>query len=311
MFRPPWLPLLLLLSIYCSACTPPSYPPTTINLLNRVPLHTILVDQHSIVYTDRGQGPPLILIHGLAGSMWHWEQQQKLSTSHFRIITLDLLGSGLSDKPDLDYSPEYMVSFFLAFMDKLGIPQATLIGNSMGAGLAMGVAITAPTRVSHLVLISGFPPNVRKNLTSPMYQGLINRQPPLWVMKFGNYLAGRWATKMALQEIIFNPQLLTPAVIDRSYHNRSTGDAFGPLFSLMNNLDKWETTFASRITHITQPTLILWGTEDRIFPITVGHTLQTLISHSTFAAIPQAGHLPQWEQPELINHHIQNFLSSH
>jgi pimeloyl-ACP methyl ester carboxylesterase len=160
--------------------------------------------------------------------MWHWEQQQKLSTSHFRIITLDLLGSGLSDKPDLDYSPEYMVSFFLAFMDKLGIPQATLIGNSMGAGLAMGVAITAPTRVSHLVLISGFPPNVRKNLTSPMYQGLINRQPPLWVMKFANYLAGRWATKMALQEIIFNPQLLTPAVIDRSYHNRSTGDAFGP-----------------------------------------------------------------------------------
>jgi len=305
-----WLFPVLLLNLSCLACTTPS-PPTTIDLLNRMPLHTVLVDQHSIVYTDIGQGHPLIFIHGLGGSMWHWEHQQTFFSSQFRVITLDLLGSGMSDKPELEYTPENMVSFFLAFMDTLGIQQATLIGNSMGGGLAMGVALTEPARVSQLVLISGFPPNIRRHLISPMYHRMMEYQPPLWIVKLGNYLAGRWATKMALEEIIFDPQLLTPAVIDRSYHNRSNGDSFGPLLSLMSHLEKWETTFASHVSDITHPTLILWGTEDHIFPISAGQTLQMLMPHSTFTTIPQAGHLPQWEQPKIVNQQIQTFLEFH
>ena len=89
--------------------------------------------------------------------MWQWEHQQHALSQHFRVLTLDLPGSGLSDKPEIDYRPDQMLDFFVGFMDAVQIPQATLVGNSMGAGLAIGMALTHPTRVAKLVLIGGLP----------------------------------------------------------------------------------------------------------------------------------------------------------
>ena len=73
--------------------------------------------------------------------MWQWEYQQHQLSQHFRVLTLDLPGAGLSDKPDIDYRPDQMVDFFDGFMGAAKIPQATLVGNSMGAGLAIGMAL--------------------------------------------------------------------------------------------------------------------------------------------------------------------------
>ena len=81
-------------------------------------------------------------------------------SQHFRVLTLDLPGAGLSDKPDIDYRPDQMLDFFIGFMDAVKIPQATLVGNSMGAGLAIGMALTHPTRIAKLVLIDGLPQHV-------------------------------------------------------------------------------------------------------------------------------------------------------
>ena len=118
-----------------------------------MPIRTVLVHDQRIAYLDVGTGPPIILIHGFGGSMWQWEYQQHTLSQHFRVLTLDLPGAGLSDKPEIDYRPDQMLDFFVGFMDAVKIPQATLVGNSMGAGLAIGMALTHPTRVAKLVLI--------------------------------------------------------------------------------------------------------------------------------------------------------------
>ncbi|MDE3018754.1 MAG: alpha/beta fold hydrolase, partial [Nitrospirota bacterium] len=91
--------VLLLLPLLVTACTTVQDPPPWFDSFQRLPIKTVLVQGHRIAYLDEGQGDPVILIHGFGGSMWQWEyQQEALATGH-RLITLDLLGSGLSDKP--------------------------------------------------------------------------------------------------------------------------------------------------------------------------------------------------------------------
>ena len=264
---------------------------------------------HNIAYLRAGQGDPLIFIHGFGGSMWNWEYQyEALSNSH-QVIILDLLGSGLSDKPDIPYSPRQLVKFFSGFLDHLHVSKATLIGNSMGAGLAMAMALTTPERVETLILISGFPPDPRASVASPRYQQFINHRPPLWLAKFGNWISGRWATQSLLEEIIYNQYLITPIVVERSFQNRKKSDFLPPLFSLMDHMGQWEQDYGHRLHNIDHPTLIIWGAEDKVFPPEVGSQLQKNIPQSSFHIIPKAGHIPQWEKPSEVNALIKSFLT--
>ena len=290
------------------ACTmtPPS--PSLIESIQRLPLKTIQVDGDKIVYVETGAGHPIILIHGLGGAIWNWEHQQIILSSHYRVIALDLLGSGMSAKPNIRYTPSRLVRFFLHFMESLEITQATLIGNSMGAGVAMASAITAPDRVKAMVLISGFPQSLRGTIHSPLYKRFLEHRPPLWLAKLGNWMSGRWATRKVLKEVLYDHTLLTSAVIERSYQNRKRDDVLSPLYSLMENMDEWEQEYGLRISEIRQPALILWGEDDQVFRPDVGRRIKELIPHSTWHLIPKAGHFLQWEKPQQVNSLLLEFL---
>ena len=292
-----------------SSCTPSPAPSAWIESVQRLPFKTIEIEGYRIAYLEAGRGPTLILIHGFGGSMWNWEYQYTSLASHHRVITLDLLGSGSSEKPDIPYTPQRLVQFFRGFMDELGIKHATLAGNSMGAGLAMAVAITYPERIEGLILISGFPANPRESVASPRYQQFFDQRPPLWMARFGLWVAGRWATQSMLKEIVHDPALLTPLVVERSYQNRLKPGFLPPLYSLVDHLPHWEKEFGRRIQKIQLPTLILWGAEDQVFPPAVGKDLHNMISNSTFHTVPDAGHMPQWEQPLFVNNLIRKFLT--
>jgi pimeloyl-ACP methyl ester carboxylesterase len=282
--------------------------PRWFDSIHRLPLKSVLVNGSRIAYLDHGTGQPVILVHGLGGSLWQWEYQQDWLARTHRVITLDLLGSGFSDKPDLDYTPAVLLDFFRGFMDALGIQRASLIGNSMGGGIVIGMALTYPERVDRLVLIDGLPDRVRDRTTSPLIRRAIDSPIPVWLIKLGNFLTGRGTTQSILQEIVYDRSLLTPAVIDRSTRNRARGDIIGPVMSLTRNLPLWEESFAQRLGEIVQPTLILWGPEERIFPPQTGREVHARIRGSSFVIIPDAGHIPQWEQPQQVNQLIQEFL---
>jgi pimeloyl-ACP methyl ester carboxylesterase len=290
-------------------CSFPTTLPSRIELIQRVPYQITTVNNHRIAYLDLGQGPPLILIHGFGGSMWQWEHQYSVLAHTHRVIILDLLGSGLSDKPEEAYTPKLLVEFFREFMDRLNIPKATLIGNSMGAGLAMAMALDHPERVARLVLISGFPAQVENSIASPHYQRFLYHRPPLWLAKFGNWMAGRRTTEHILKEIIYNAALISPTVIDRSFHNRQGGEFLSPLYSLMDNIKTWEGQYGNRLQKIFHQVLLLWGDHDRVFPLEVGERVKDQLPHVEWHVIPEAGHLAQWEEPTLVNQFILSFLA--
>ena len=150
-----------------TACTSPSSLPQWFDALGRLPVNSVTVQGQRMAYLDVGQGPPVLLLHGFGGSMWQWEHQQAALSAHFRVITPDLVGAGLSDKPDIEYRPDQLLAFLVGFMDALHIPQANVVGNSMGAGLAIGLSLDHPTRVSQLILIDGLPAHVMEHLASP------------------------------------------------------------------------------------------------------------------------------------------------
>jgi len=291
-----------------TGCSSPSSIPAQFEAVERISIHTVLVHDQRIAYLDVGAGPPVILIHGFGGSMWQWEQQQHTLSQHFRVLTLDLPGAGLSDKPEIDYRPDQMLDFFVGFMDAVNIPQATLVGNSMGAGLAIGMALAHPTRVAKLVLIDGLPQHVMEKLTSPSVRRAIETSAPSWLVSFGNMLFGGLMTESVLREIVHDQALLTPAVIERSNRNRQRPGLVNPLMTVRENLPLWESGFATRVGEITHPTLVIWGEEDRVFPIAVGDELHQTIKGSRFIRIPKAGHIPQWERPDLVNQELITFI---
>jgi len=298
----------LALLIVMTACSSPPPIPPYFEAFERIPIHTVEVNGERVAYLDVGQGQPVILIHGFGGSMWQWEHQQQPLSAEFRLITPDLIGSGLSTKPDIEYRPEQMLEYFIGFMDALRIRQVALVGNSMGAGLAIGMALTYPDRVSQLVLIDGLPANVRERLTSPSITRALDTAAPSWLASFGNWLFGGVMIESVLQEIVHDPTLLTPAVIERSNRNRQRPGVIPPLMTVRDTLPLWESGFATRIGEIRHPTLILWGEEDRVFPLPTGEDLQRTIKGSALVRIPNAGHIPQWERPDLANRAMIEFL---
>jgi pimeloyl-ACP methyl ester carboxylesterase len=298
-----------------TACTTPSPLPPDFETLGRtsierIPINTVLVHGQRIAYLDIGTGPPVMLIHGFGGSMWQWEHQQHDVSQHFRTVTLDLPGSGLSDKPDIDYLPDQMLDFCVGFMDALHIEKATFVGNSMGAGLAIGMALTHPTRVDKLVLISGLPSHVKAKLISRSFKQVLESRAPSWLVSFGNWLFGGLVTEPVLKEIIHDHRLLTPAVLQRSNQNRRRPGIIKPLMAVRHALPHWESDFAPRLGSITHPTMIIWGEYDRVFPTAVGEELHQRIQGSTFVTIPHAGHMPQWERPELVNRSLIAYIHS-
>jgi len=303
----PWVVSLAVVIVMAACSSLPPMPPY-FEAFERLPIYTVPVQGHNLAYLDVGQGRPVILIHGFGGSMWQWEHQQRPLSAEFRLITPDLIGSGLSDKPDIEYRPDQMLDYFVGFMDALRIPQATLVGNSMGAGLAIGMALAHPDRVSQLVLIDGLPANVRERVTSPSIQRALDTPAPSWLASFGNWLFGGVMIESVLKEIVHDPALLTPAVIERSNRNRQRPGMIRPLMTVRDSLSLWESGFARRIGEIDHPTLIVWGEEDRVFPLVIGEELQRMIKGSSLVRIPNAGHIPQWERPDLANRAMIDFL---
>ena len=291
-----------------AACTSPPQIPSNFEAFERIPIKTISVNGQTMAYLDPGQGEPVILIHGFGGSMWQWEHQQAPLSAQLRLITPDLIGAGLSDKPDIEYLPEQQLDYFVGFMDALQISRAVLVGNSMGAGLAIGMALAHPDRVSKLILIDGLPANVKEKLTSSSIKRALDTNAPAWLVSVGNWMFGSLMIESVLKEIVYDPALLTPAVIERSNRNRQRPGLVAPLLTARDTLPLWEAGFATRIHEIHQPTLILWGEEDRVFPVKVGDELHRIIKGSIFVRIPHAGHIPQWERPDLANRAMIDFL---
>ena len=271
-------------------------------------LHTVHVHGHRTAYVRHGDGPPVVLLHGYAGAMWMWEHQIEALGRHFTVFVPDVLGHGLSDKPRVPYNPALYLNWLTGFLDGLGLRRAHFVGNSMGCGLALGLALDHPERVDRLVLISGFPTDILTKIRGT-YLERISHLRSRWLFAVGYHLLGRWAFRKYLGAVVCRRELITAAVVERAYRLRKDYGNSWPYWSSLQHISYWEEQFAPRLHAVRAPTLIVWGAQDRFFPLHAGEELQRALPNARWAVIQEAGHLPMWEKPEEVNWLIVEFLT--
>jgi pimeloyl-ACP methyl ester carboxylesterase len=268
---------------------------------------TIQIKGHTIFYVVKGEGEPLLLIHGYGAGFWVWEKQIEVLSRSYRVYALDVIGHGFSDRPKIAYTPEAYIDFLRDFMDGVGIERATLIGNSMGGGMAWATAALFPERVKRVILINSVPPDVLNQVRNESFKTLVAIQDipflPYLVIASRNKKSIKWL----LEECVSDIKLITPEVLNRQYELSRIKGTTWVLYSTFKNAKDTSKMkdYPSRIDH---PTLLIWGERDLIFPLSVGEDLHQAIRGSKLHIIEKAAHIPMWETPEEVNEAILAFL---
>ena len=281
--------------------------PTRIDWNPSLSPQTVQIRGYTIFYTVKGEGKPLLLIHGYGAGIWVWEKQIEVLSQGYRVYALDLIGHGFSDRPKIPYTPETYIHCLKDFMDGVGIEKATLIGNSMGGGVAWAMAILSPERVDRLILIDCVSPDVLHQVKNESFRMLA----AIGDIPFLPYLvmAGRnkSSIRQILLECISDIILITPEVVNRQYQLSKIKGTTWALYSTFKHA-KEALKLKDPFSLIRKPTLFIWGERDLIFPPQLGESLHRTIAHSKFQRIEKSGHIPMWETPGEVNRAILDFL---
>ncbi len=267
--------------------------------------HFVKVDGINYHYTEYpGPGQDIFLLHGFGSSTYTWEKIAPLLQSKgYHVWALDMKGFGWSDKPDgADYSPRQLMSEVNAWMDKMGLEGVVFVGNSLGGAIAWNMALDHPDKVRKLVLIdaAGF-----------------MEQKPLLVRLAGLPGAGmaarltfsRWMIENTLDQVYFDPGLITEEQIDAYYNRMRTQNALYALTAVGHSVSQLTTKqYAARIPDVSVDTLIIWGRDDAWIPLEDGFKFKKALPDAKLAVIPFCGHIPQEERPEETARIIMDFL---
>lgn len=247
--------------------------------------------QQHIIYNsdnghiDVGQGQPLIFLHGLFGGLSNWDRVIAFFAAEYRVIVpkLPLLEQDLSHA-NLDS----LVVYLKNLLDKLQLPAATLIGNSLGGHLALLFTLKHPEQVKALGLVG----------SSGLYENAFGNTFP----KRGDYEY----IKHKVSEIFHNKSVVTKQLVD---------DVFQTTRSISNSLkivnyakSAQRNNLSDSLSDINVPTLIIWGEEDPVTPVGVAKRFHEAINGSTLHIIPCCGHVPMMETPDTFNELLGNFL---
>ena len=255
-------------------------------------LRTTTVFARTIRYYDVGQGPPLVLIHGVGGDADDWAFCIGPLSKTYRVIALDLLGFGRSDKPCIEYHIAGFVEILDRFLKGLGVERAHLLGGSLGGWIAASFALRFPGRVDKLVLADAA--GVWGDITAlPIDLRVSTRDHMREVFEF----------------VFHDRRMASPILVDLAYQQHlERGDGY-TIDSVLRNLHSGRERLDDVIGTLQTPTLIIWGQQDRMIPLEVGQRLHQLIAGSKLAVIADCGHLPELEKPAEFVRLVQQFLA--
>ncbi|MEO8538354.1 MAG: alpha/beta hydrolase [bacterium] len=268
------------------------------------PGETVTIAGEQIHLVDRGSGPAIVLLHGFGGSTFSWRLVIDELAKRHRVAAFDFPGFGFSDRsPELDFGHEAQARRVIAVMDHLGIERATLIGHSMGGGIAQRAAAEFPERVERLVLVAsvnaaepvqqrGSPPPFAAKLAS-----LSQRIPKLWLI----------TGKMSLQRTVANPAAVDRAMVEGYMAPLLVPGTVEAIFSMAERVKDEALVDLSKIS---APTLILAGADDKVVPAAIGEALAAAIASSRLLSVPAAAHMVAEEQPEKFLAEVEKFLTT-
>lgn len=265
-----------------------------------------LFDLHKEVY---GAGDPILCLHGLGGNIFTWRHFIKPFSETNQLTLVDFRGFGSSPKPDdTHYSIQQHADDIYGMILRDNLQRLTLIGNSFGGGVALMVAIRLceqdPGRLLKLVLIDSggyeeFLPAYLK-LARSFLGGLMIHLPP-----------GKAAARFVLRASYFDPKKISKEQVNAyAVPLASPGGRHAFLQTAKQCIPANINEIIPHLKNITVPTLILWGRQDKIIPLTVGELLHRAIPNSTLEVLDHCGHIPQEEKPEETIASISKFLQT-
>lgn len=255
-------------------------------------------------YVDYGDGPPLLLVHGMAGSWESWLANIPALGDRYRVIAVDLPGFGASEALPEDEDFGGYVRLLEALLDELCVGAVGLVGHSLGGLVTLSLAAAMPHRVRCLVLVSGG----GAELSALRLKAI---QSVFWLFRLVLAVPG------ALRLIVTTPLgrlLLSPAVFDsrgisRDLLARMVPRTVGPGF--MDAVRRGgEQLGELDLAQVVAPTLLVWGRQDRILPLAVAHDLATDLLEAHLVVLEDVGHCAMFEAPDACNGYILDFLGA-
>jgi pimeloyl-ACP methyl ester carboxylesterase len=273
-------------------------------------LRSATVHGARVNYVEMGEGPPVVFIHGLAGCWQNWLENIPRFAANHRVVAVDLSGFGHSELPSEDISIPGYGRFMDAFLGQIGVERAALVGNSMGGFIAAETAISHPSRVEKLVLVSAAGGPTLRDRNNAM-QSRVMRGARLFAPIAAAAIARREhlirrprLRRMLLLKVARHPDRLEPELC---YEVASGGGKPGFLDALQAILDY---DFEHRLAEISCPTLIVWGRNDEIVPVEDAHEYERLIPSARKVIFEDTGHVPMLERPDRFNELVEEFVSS-
>lgn len=297
--------VLLLIAGVVLFLLPAEKTPSTGQWLGRAGLepHTIRIGRFDLRYVRKGQGPSVLLIHGLASSIYTWAEVIGPLSERFDVIALDLPGFGESSQPaDLAFD-DYQKTL-VGLMNALGVQKAHFAGNSMGGGIALVLAARQPARVDHVVILdaAGF-----------------KMQPderPFMIRVLGSNAAGfladrlpvrRSLTATTLRHLIHDPARVTDERIDEYVAPLLRPGSLLSVRSLLRS--RLADRFVFDLAAIEAKTLVVWGRFDPWLPLSDADRFVAEIKGARKVVL-ETGHMPQEEKPAEVARLIGEFLIS-
>jgi pimeloyl-ACP methyl ester carboxylesterase len=276
-------------------------------------LQHLSIHGHKVGFRTAGQGPVVLLVHGMAGSSMTWRRIIPALARHFTVIAPDLLGHGESGKPRRgEYSLGAQANFLRDLLHVVGHQRATVVGQSLGGGVAMQLAYQFPERCERLVLVGsgglGREVNLLLRLLSlPGAEYVFPLVCTPWMRDAGNVFAS-WFYRVGLR--------VAPAIEEvwRSYASLADADARKAFFRTLQavvDLGGQSVTATDRLyltAHL--PTLLVWGARDPFIPVSHAVAARDAMPGSRLEVFDEVGHFPHCEASERFVEVLVDFMTS-
>lgn len=258
------------------------------------PEKTTAVYGQNIHYIEAGQGPAVILLHGLGGSKEAWLPNFAALASRYHVYALDQLGFGHSDKPLIDYKIATWCDFLQGFMQSRNIRKATVVGNSLGGWIATEFAVQHPGMVDKLVLvdaaglagkIQGFPADISIDLNPSSIAG--------------------WRT--LLESIFYDKKIVTDDDVMQLFTNRMRNDDGYTIERTLAGFAQPQFE-DDNLKSIHAPTLVVWGRNDELISVDRAEQFGRGIAGAKVVVFDHCGHVPPIEKSAEFNRVLLEFL---
>ena len=273
----------------------PNYRQEIINRIE-VPVEQKEVTARSVktAYLSAGSGPPVVCLHGAGAGAVTWYPSIRALAEHFNVIAPDIVGYGESDKPNAAYDRPYYASWLRDFFLALEIPKAHIIGLSQGGAISLQFSLENPEMVEKLVLVGS------AALTGKIPFGFLFSI--FWMHTFPSAAANSFNSRYltAKPENVdpnFGPYAIQ--VVKRPGGKRVIWQSKGAAVSAMP---------AEELRQIQHQTLIIWGENDKVFPLAAGEAAAQIMPNAELHRIQDAGHISFMDQPEVFNEILLQFL---